>query len=58
MEKKDKKEVVIIPEKEPNQKDITQTFNELILIAKSVLIIALFMVIVSLIFGLIKSIGL
>ena len=54
MENTEKKEVVIIPEIEPNQKEITQTYNELILIVKSILFIALFMIIVSLIFGLIN----
>ena len=57
MENTEKKEVVIIPEVkiEPNQKDITQTFNELILILKTTLLISLIMLIISLTLGVFRS---
>lgn len=56
MENTEKKELVIIPEKkvEPNQKEITQSFNELFLLIKSILLIALVMLIISLITGIIS----
>lgn len=38
---------------EPNQKDITKTFNELILLIKSILLIALVMLVISLISGIV-----
>ena len=52
----EKKALVIIPEKkiEPNQESITQTYNELYLIIKSILLIALVMLIITLISGIIS----
>lgn len=56
MDNTENKELIIIPEKkfEPNQKEITQTYNEIFLIIKVVLLFALIMITFSLIFGLIK----
>ena len=53
-EKKEKKEVVIIPEVEPNQKSITQTYNDIIFIVKAVLITALIMLIYTFITSILR----
>ena len=55
MNEKENKELIIIPEKkiEPNQKDIDKSFNEIFILIKSILLIALVMLIISLISGIV-----
>ncbi len=56
MDNTEKKELVIIPEKqiEPNQESITKTFNDWLLIIKSCFVIALFILIVTLIISILS----